>query len=167
MNPMKEIRLGKLTLNICTGEPGPELEKAKRLLVMIAGTKIVTTKTKKSSTCGVAKGRNIGVMTTLRGKEARDALSRLLRARENIMQSSQFDENGNFSFGIDEYINIPEVDYEPEVGIMGLDVCVTLERPGYRVGRRRYERQRIGKDHRIKAEEAIGWVKKEFGVEVN
>jgi ribosomal protein L5 len=28
MNPMKQIRIEKVTLNIGTGKPGPELEKA-------------------------------------------------------------------------------------------------------------------------------------------
>ena len=51
-NPMKEIRLEKLTLNMCTGEPGPELEKAKKLLEMLTDGKVVTTRSHKRSTFG-------------------------------------------------------------------------------------------------------------------
>lgn len=165
-NPMREIRLEKLTLNMCTGEPGPELEKAKKLLAMVSGKKVVLTKSHKRSTFGVAKGRQIGVMTTLRGPEAHEFLGKLLHAVENKLDPSKFDENGNFSFGIAEYIEIPGIEYDPDIGIMGFDVCVTLTRPGYRVRKRAYRKQRVGRSHLIRAEEAMEWVKKEFGVEV-
>lgn len=46
-----------------------------------------------------------------------------------------------------------------------MDICVTLERPGYRVKRKKLKRK-IGKNHLIKKEEAIEWVKKMFGVEI-
>ncbi len=161
MNQMKEIRLEKLTLNMCTGEPGPELEKAKKLLKMVTGKKVVLTKSHKRSTFGVAKGRQIGVMTTLRGREAHEFLARLLQAAENKLDAS-----GNFSFGLAEYIDIPGVEYDPDIGIRGFDVCVTLERPGYRVKRRKYKQQPVGKSHQITAAEAKEWVKREFGAEV-
>lgn len=163
---MKEIRLEKVKLNMSTGEPGPELEKAKKLLETISGKKVVKTRTHKRSTFGVAQGRQIGVTTTLRGQEARGILARLLAAVENKLNASCFDSSGNFSFGIAEYIDIPEVNYDPDIGIMGFDICVTLERPGYRVKKRRLNKNRVGKTHLIKPEESIEWVKKEFGVEV-
>ncbi len=166
MSAMKGIRIGKLTLNMSTGAPGPELEKAKKLLETITGKKIVTTKTHKRSTFGVAKGREIGVMTTLRGEGARELLAKLLQSKENRIESTQFDENGNFSLGIEEYINIPGVNYDPDIGIMGFDVSVSLERPGYRVKKRSYGKTKVGKSHRITPDEAREWVKKEFGVEV-
>ncbi len=166
MNVMKEIRIEKVTLNMSTGAPGPELEKAKKLLGMITGRKIVKTKTRKRSTFGVAKGREIGVMTTIRGAGAKELLAKLLQSLENKMKASQFDDNGNFSLGIEEYINIPGVIYDPEIGIMGFDVAVSLERPGYRVRKRSYARARIGKKHRITPEEAMEWVRKEFDVKI-
>jgi large subunit ribosomal protein L5 len=114
----------------------------------------------------VAKGREIGVMTTLRGPGAKELLEKLLQSLENKMKASQFDENGNFSLGIEEYINIPGVSYDPEIGIMGFDVAVTLERPGYRVRKRSYARTMVGKQHRITPEEAMEWVRHEFGVKI-
>ncbi len=166
MNSMKEIRIEKITINMSTGVPGPELEKAKNLLGIITGKHIVKTSSHKRNTFGVAKGREMGVMTTLRGNDARELLERLFKSLENKLKASSFDDNGNFSFGIEEYINIPGVQYEPDIGIMGFDVAVTLERPGYRVRKRKYSRSKLGKEHIIKAEEAIKWVKKEFGVDV-
>jgi len=166
MNPMKTVRLSKVTLNMCTGEPGPKLEKARKLLETISGSKVVITKTRNRNTFGVAKGREIGAMTTLRGKAAKDLLARLLKGVENRIKASQFDSSGNFSFGVVEYINVPGIAYDPDIGIMGLDVCVTLERPGYRVSRRRQKTGRIGKSHVITATEAIEWVGREYGTQV-
>jgi len=166
-NPMKEIRIEKVTLNMSTGAPGPELEKAQKLLETISGRHVVKTRSRKRNTFGVAKGREIGVMTTLRGREARELLEKLIKANEGRLKKSQFDSNGNFSFGIEEYINIPGVNYDPDIGIMGFDVAVTLERRGYRVRKRSYDNRPVGKEHIIKPEEAIEWVKKEFGAEVS
>ncbi|UCD03456.1 MAG: 50S ribosomal protein L5 [Candidatus Aenigmatarchaeota archaeon] len=163
---MKTIRIEKVTLNMSTGSPGPELEKARKLLEMITGSKIVKTRTRKRSTFGVAKGREIGVMTTLRGPEARELLEKLFHSKDNKISASQFDKSGNFSIGVEEYINIPGVNYDPDIGIMGFDVTVSLERPGYRVSKRSYRRSKVGKAHRITQEEAMDWVKREFGVEI-
>ena len=164
---MKEIMIEKVTLNIGTGEPGPKLDHSKQLIEAISGKKSVKTKSKRRSTFGVAKGRDIGVKVTLRGNGAKELLKRLLQAATNELKASCFDSTGNFSFGIPEYIDIPGVDYYPEIGIMGFDVSVTLERPGYRVKRRRYKTQQVGKRQRITREDAMGWVKKEFGVSVS
>jgi large subunit ribosomal protein L5 len=166
MNRMREIRLEKLTLNMGTGESGPKVEKSKIILEKIAGTRVVVTKTEKRTTFGMAQKRDIGVKVTLRGKPAMDILKRLLEAVENKLKPSVFDSSGNFSFGIHEYIHIPGIKYDPDVGILGMDVCVTLERPGFRVKRKSIRPGKVGKKHRITPADAMGWVNKEFGVEV-
>jgi large subunit ribosomal protein L5 len=164
-NPMKEISLEKMTLNIGAGEPGPKLEKSQKILEIITGNKVVITKTRKRTTFGGAKNRPIGVMTTMRGAKAEELLKRLVQAVEEFRES-QFDRNGNFSFGIKEYIHIPGVKYDPDIGILGMDVCVTLTRPGYRVSRRRIRPARQGKNHMITKEEGIEWAKKELGLKI-
>lgn len=161
-NPMRKIRLEKLTLNIGSGEAGPGLEKAKALLEKLTQRKAVTTITHKRSTFGVTKGRPIGAKVTLRGEAAMELLKNLLQAVDNRIKPSQFDRNGNFSFGIQEYIHIPGFKYDPDIGILGMDVCITLMRPGFRVSRKRIRPGRIAKSHRITPEEAQAWVKKEF-----
>ena len=40
-------------------------------------------------------------------------------------------------FGIPEYINIPGIEYDPDIGIIGLEACVTLERPGFRIKKKK------------------------------
>lgn len=166
MNPMREIRLEKVTINIGAGESGPNLEMAKRLLEKISEGKVVVTKTHKRSTFGVAKRRPIGVKITMRGKRAREFLVRVLKARENRISPDQFDDNGNFSMGIKEYIDLPGLKYDPEIGIMGMDVCVTLARPGFRVKSRKIRPKKVGKRQRITKEEAREWVKREFDVKI-
>ncbi len=165
-NPMREIRIEKLTLNIGAGESGPKLENAKTILERLTGRKVVITKTKKRTTFGMAKNKPIGVKVTIRGKAAQDWLKRLLQAVDGKLKASQFDDSGNFSFGIAEYITLPGARYDPEIGILGFDVAVTLARPGYRIKRRAIRTRRVGKRHRITRDDAIEWARTVLGVEI-
>jgi len=165
MNPMREIRIEKVTVNIGAGEAGEKLEKAKKMLEKLVSKKIVVTRTKNRTTFGTPKGRPIGVKVTLRGKDAEEFLKKTLEARDKKLPSSVFDAQGNFSFGVKEHIDIPGVKYDPDIGIIGMDVCVTLERPGFRIERKAMSRK-IGKGHRIRPEETMKWAKEKFGIEV-
>ena len=70
------------------------------------------------------------------------------------------------SFGITEYINIPGIEYRPEIGIIGLEVAVTLERPGFRIKRRMLKKSKIGKSHLITKEDAMNFIKNKFNIEI-
>lgn len=164
-NPMREIRIEKVTINIGIGDAGERLEKAKKLLESLTGKKILETKARKRSTFGVSKGRSIGAKVTLRGSESISFLEKIMNSKENNISNRCFDKNGNFSLGVHEHIDIPGVRYDPKIGIFGMDVCVTLMRPGLRVSKRKISKK-IGKKHRIKKEDAMDFVKKKFGVEV-
>ena len=167
-NPMRKIVLEKVTINIGVGKPGEPLDKAVMLLKkMFPNRKPIITKARKRVPAwGIRPGLPIGVKLTLRGKEAEKALKWLLKAVNNTLKYSQFDEFGNFGFGIKEYVWIPGMKYDPEIGIYGMDVVVTVARPGYRVMKRRYKRSKIPSRHRTTREEVIEWLKKEFGVDV-
>ena len=164
-NQMKQIRVEKVVINIGCGEPGEKLEKAKKLLEKLTGKKVVLTKTSNRTTFGTPKGRTIGVMVTLRGKEAEDFIKRAIDAADNKLPKRVFDRQGNFSFGVKEHINMPGVRYEPEIGIYGMDVCVRLERRGYRVSRKR-QPSPVGITHRITPEEARQFAEKHLGIKV-
>jgi len=166
MNPMREIRIEKVTINMGCGSDREKLERAYKLLQILTNRKPIITKTRKRTTFGMARNRPIGVKVTLRGKEAEEFLKKVFEAVDNKLKVSQFDEFGNFSIGIKEYIDLPDTKYYPEIGILGMDVCVTLERPGYRVKRRKLKKSKVGKKHIVTKEEAIEWVKKRFGVEI-
>jgi len=164
-NPMKEIRVEKVVINIGCGEAGEKLEKAKKLLGMITGKSVVVTKSHKRSTFGVPKGRAIGVVVTLRGEDAMKFLERALDANAHKLKPTVFDRQGNFSFGVHEHIGLPGVKYDPEIGIYGMDVCVRLERRGYRVSRKSGS-EKTGVAHRIKPEEAKEWAVQKLGVKI-
>lgn len=165
---MKEIRIDKVTLNIGIGEAGDKLEKAKKLLGKISGKKIISTLAKKRiPTWNLRAGLPIGVKTTLRGQESEELLKRLFMAVENRVKPGQFDQEGNLSFGIGEYTHIPDVRYDPAIGVMGLNICITLKRKGgYRTKRKSYKSAKVGIKHRISNEEAQEFFKNKFGITI-
>lgn len=156
---MLNISIDKITLNMGAGGPGEKLEKSKKLLEKVSGEKSVITKALKRSTFGVAKGRQIGVKVIIRGAKAEELLKRILEASGNKVKLSQFDDHGNLSIGVHEYIDVPGMKYDPTIGIMGFDVAVTLKRAGYSVSRRRIKPAKVGKSHLITREQAVEWAK--------
>jgi len=164
MNKMREIRIEKVTVNVgCAGDLD-KIERAKKLLEWLTNQKPVITYSKKRSTFGIAKGKPVGVKVTLRRKKAEEFLKKVLEAKKNTISSSQISD-GTFSIGVAEYIELPGIKYQHEIGSLGFDVCVTLERPGYRVKKRKVKKAKIGKKHIINREDVIAWLK-ERGVNV-
>jgi large subunit ribosomal protein L5 len=167
MNPMQEIRIEKVVLNIGVGEGGDKLVKAESVLEKISGQKPTRTYAKGTiKDWGIKAGSPIGCKVTLRRLKAEEVLDRLLVAVERRLKKNSFDGRGNFSFGIKEHIDIPGISYDPAIGLFGMDVCVSLCRPGYRVKWRRRAPRRIPRSHRISKEEAIGFITGKFGVKV-
>lgn len=164
-NKMREIRVEKLTLNIGTGKETEKLDKAIKLLKSIAGqSPVKTTAKKRIPNWGLRPGLPIGAKLTIRKSPANELISRLLQAKDNMLSESQFDNSGNVSFGIHECIDIPGVSYNPEIGVMGLEASITLERRGYRIKRRRLQKRKIARRHCITKEDAITFMKNKFGV---
>lgn len=163
---MRKIRIEKVTLNIGCGDDKEKIERASKLLQILTDRKPTITKSKRRSTFGVTKGKPLGVMVTLRRKEAEEFFKKAIEGVEKKLKASCFDSSGNFNFGIKEYIDIPGVKYSHDVGMMGFDVAVTLERPGFRIKRRKMQQKQISKKHKITIEESKEWVKNTFGVDV-
>lgn len=165
-SPMKNIAISKVVINIGVGRSGEPVEKAKRALNVLTGQRPKVCGAKNTvRDFGIHKGEPIGAMVTLRRDKAVEFIKRVIAAKGNIIKASSFDDFGNLSIGIHEHIDIPGTRYDPEIGIFGMDVCMALSRPGYRISRRR-NKSSIGKNHRIKREDAIGFLKKSFGVEI-
>jgi len=161
------ISIEKVTVNMGVGASGERLEQAKKLLENITGQKPLETVTQKRiPKWGVRKNMKIGVKVTLRGKKASDFLNKALDAVGRKISKRSFDKEGNFAFGIKEYIDLPGVKYNPDIGMFGFDVCVTLKEWGYRLKERKRERKKVPRKHRISKEEAISFVKEKLGVEV-
>ena len=116
---------------------------------------------------GIGKsGEPIGVAVTVRGDDATELLKKLLVAKDNQINEKAFDDEGNLSFGIKEHIDIPGIKYDPQIGILGLEVSVSLARPGFSVKLRSGHKAKIGKNHRIAKNDAIKFLTEGFGVKI-
>src|SRR3989344_6548478 len=134
-NIMRTIRIEKIVLNMGCGTK-TSIDHAMKILEMITNRKPIIVQSRKRSTFNIPKGKDIGCKITIR-KEIDSFLKRLFVAKDNTLKSSNFDNKGNFAFGIHEYIDVPGMEYDPKIGILGFDICVTLERPGYRIKKRK------------------------------
>ncbi len=166
-NPMRKMRIEKVVVNIGVGKSGEPLQKASTILQELFQQKPSVRKARKSiRDFGVRKGEPIGVTVTLRGGKAIEALKKLLQAKGSRLPASSFDKNGSVSFGLKEHIDIAGVKYKPELGIFGMNISVFVTRPGYRVMYRKRAPSKVGRAHRVNREEAIEFLKSNFGVEV-
>lgn len=167
-NPMKRPFLEKVVLNIGVGAGGEELERAVSVLREISGKEPVKTLAKVNvKEFNIRKGRPIGTKVTVRGKEAEKLLKRLLVVNDNKVLRKSFDNYGNFGFGIKEHISIPGVEYDTQIGILGLDVCGRIIRPGMRVKiRKAPKKAKIPKEHYVSKEEAQQFLEEKFNTKV-
>ncbi|MFQ5406557.1 MAG: 50S ribosomal protein L5 [Candidatus Micrarchaeia archaeon] len=167
MTNMNQVKIEKVTLNIGVGQAGESLEKAKNLLEQITKRKAILTKSRnRNPTWKLRKGDNIGCKVTLRGKEAEEIVKKSLEARDLIVLKKSFDKTGNVSFGVPEYIDFPGMKYDPEIGMMGFDVSVTLKKPGLRISKRRIAPKRIPKKQQVGPQEAMAFMQEKFQANV-
>lgn len=165
--PMLKPRIEKVVVNISVGKSGEPLEKAVKVLKEITGQNPCKRKAKDSiRDFGIRKGESIACIVTLREEKAIEFLKKALPVVDNKISARSFDGQGNFSFGIKEHIELPGVRYDPDIGIFGMDVCVSVTRPGYRIKNRRYGKARLGPGHVLTPEESIEYIKSTLGVEV-
>jgi large subunit ribosomal protein L5 len=163
MTGLRDIRVAKVTLNIGAGKSTDKLDKGLKLLEMLTKAKPVKTLSKKRiAGWGIRQGLPIGCKVTVRGAQASELLKQLLGALDNKLKEKQFDDEGNLSFGIREYIDIPGIEYDPEIGVLGLQVCASLERPGFRIKRRRLLKKKVGTNHRVNKQDAMEFMKSQF-----
>jgi len=166
-NPMRQPRIQKVTLNVGLGGGGEKLENAISIVESLCGRKPVKTMTyKRIPDFGIRPKMIVGCKVTLRGKEAETFLRRAFETLENKINEGIFDSRGNFAFGIKEHIDIPGVKYDPTKGIIGMDVCVTLERPGYRVARRRLQKKAVPTRHMLSADDSRKFISEKFNVQI-
>lgn len=167
-NKMRELIIEKVTVNIGVGSPGERLDFAKDLLTRLTdGRKpIETTARRREPVFKLRKGLAIGVKVTLRGKSATDFLEKAFAAKRKVIKQSNFDREGNFSFGVAEYIDFPGAKYDPTIGMFGFDICVTMKRNGKHVAIRRIRKSKIGTKQKITPDESIAFVKEKFGITV-
>jgi len=164
---MMQPRIEKVVVNLNIGKSGEPLERALQVLTEISGQTPYKAKAKKSiRDWGVRQGEPIACVVTLRREKGTSFLKKVLPVIDNKLSKRSFDETGNFAFGLKEHIDIPGVKYDPEIGIFGMDVCVSVNRPGQRIKIRRKQTKHIGKKHLLTPEESMEYVRQTLGVEI-
>lgn len=159
---MRKIKIEKVVLSI--GGTGDGLEKGVKLLGMLSGKKPARMKSRKRiPSLGVRPKLEVGAVVTIR-KNPEEILKRMLAATDNILKKKQVSEN-TFSFGIKEYIEIPGMEYQRDIGIIGFDATVVFTRAGIRVKIKKIKKGRIPKRQIISKEEIIKYMEENFGTE--
>ena len=167
MNPMENVIISKATLNIGVGEGGERLSRAINLLNELTDQQPVKTFSKVTNPeFGIRKNQPIACKVTLRGQKAFDAIKLVLEGIGNNLNKGQFDMQGNVSFGIAEHIDMPGIRYDPDIGIFGLNVSITFEKPGYRIKRRKIQRKKIPSKHCVTKEETMKFMEENFSVSI-
>ena len=157
----KKMKIEKVVLSI--GGMGDSLEKGFKLLKILTGRKPAKMKTspnRRIPALGVKPNMEVGAVVTIR-KNIPEILKRMLVTIDNTLKKKQMSEN-NFSFGIEEYIEIPGIEYQRDIGIRGLDVTVVFKRDGRRVRLKKIKRGKIPARQKISKEEIIEFMEENF-----
>ena len=158
-NIMREIKIEKVILGV--GGTAEKLEKGVKLLKFLTNRSPSKTKShKRIPELGVRPGLFVGAVVTIR-KDMDGILGKLLSSVDNTLKRSQVAENG-FSFGVKEYIEIPGIEYQRDIGIMGFDVTIVFKRTGKRIILKKIKKGKIPARHRISRDEIIKFMEEKF-----
>ena len=133
-NVMQLPKLEKIVLNMGVGEAVNDTKKVKSAaadLDKIAGQKPVITHARKSiAGFKVRENMPLGVKVTLRKARMYEFLDRLVnvalpRVRDfRGLNPNAFDGRGNYAMGIKEHIIFPEISYDQNEEVWGMDIIV-------------------------------------------
>ncbi len=166
-NVMREIYLEKVTINISVGNDKNAMERAKKLLIKLTNrTPSYVMARKRIATWSIRPGLPIGYKVTLRGEEGEKFLKWILESKGNKVSKSSIDKYGNFSVGVHEYLDLINMKYDAEIGVMGFEVAVNFARKGIRVKNRRLKKGKIPERHRVTKKEVIDYLSNKMKVEV-
>ena len=159
---MKIPKISKVVLS--AGATGNNLDKSVQLLKMVSGKNPQIVKSgprRRIPAFGVKPNMPLGTNVTVRNTEALKLLNKLLGAIDNTLRKKQISEN-SFSFGIEEYIEIPGIEYVREIGIRGFSISVSFERAGERVRKRKRKSGKLPRRQIVSKEEIIKFMEEEF-----
>jgi large subunit ribosomal protein L5 len=133
-NIMEVPRFEKIVVNMGVGKATQQpslLEGAVRDLTIITGQKPLVTKARQSiAAFKLREGNSIGAKVTLRGDRMWEFFDRLVslaipRIRDfRGLPANSFDGRGNYTFGVNEQLIFPEIDYDKVDTTRGMDITI-------------------------------------------
>ena len=133
-NVMQIPRLTKIVVNMGVGEATRDaklMDGAVRDLTAITGQKPAVVRARKSiAQFKLREGMPIGAKVTLRGDRMWEFLDRLIsiaipRIRDfRGLPPNAFDGRGNYTFGVDEQLIFPEINYDNIDTVRGMDITI-------------------------------------------
>jgi large subunit ribosomal protein L5 len=145
-NVMQVPRVSKVIVNVGMGEAreNPKaMDAAVSDITQITGQKPIVTKAKKAiANFKLREGMLNGIKVTLRGEKMWSFLDRLMnivlpRVRDfRGISPNSFDGRGNYSLGMREQLNFPEIEYDKIDKIRGLEMTIVTTAPNDEQARR-------------------------------
>ena len=133
-NPMLVPTLDKIVVNMGVGEAvsdGKQINSAIEDLTTITGQRPRMNRSRKSiANFKLREGQAVGCSSTMRGDRAWEFLDRLItisipRIRDfRGLNPKSFDGRGNYSFGVNEQLIFPEIDYDKVTAVRGMDITI-------------------------------------------
>lgn len=134
LNPMATPRLEKIVVNMGLGETIEDpkaLDEAVEELTIITGQKPLVTRARKSiAGFKIREDMAIGAKVTMRGDRMWEFFDRLVslavpRIRDfRGFSPRQFDGRGNYTLGMQQQIDFPEIDYDKVSKTRGMDITI-------------------------------------------
>ena len=133
-NPMQTPKLEKIVISVGIGREGKDSKLTQNIadtISLIAGQRAVVVPARKSVAGFKAReGQPSGIKVTLRGDRMYNFLDKLIsialpRVKDfRGVSPKGFDGRGNFSFGLDEQLMFPEVDYDSIMKTHGMNITI-------------------------------------------